>query len=208
MKAEDLKNRIDTLLSQMGNTSGHELFQAALSLVTSVYGAESPQARTLLKEAEQIGSRYSGAGTSDQLVYAAEGALQNLRGEIEAGLIGNLRKTLTGEVLSDFVQLARLALNETTESAKNVAAVLSAAVYEDTMRRLAESAGISHNEKLADTLTELKNKGILQGAQVGIANSYLNFRNSALHAQWERIDREAVVSVLGFVEQLLIKHFS
>jgi hypothetical protein len=29
-----------------------------------------------------------------------------------------------------------------------------------------------------------------------------------LAEQWERIDREAVASVLGFVERLLLKHFS
>jgi hypothetical protein len=60
---------------------------------------------------------------------------------------------------------------------------------------------------LADVLTALKDNGILQGSQVGIAQSYLNFRNNALHAKWDQIERESVASVLGFVEQLLLKHF-
>lgn len=54
----------------------------------------------------------------------------------------------------------------------------------------------------------MKDAGLLVAPQLGIALSYLNFRNHALHAQWNVIDRAAVESVLGFVEQLLLKHFS
>ncbi len=36
----------------------------------------------------------------------------------------------------------------------------------------------------------------------------LPFRNHALHAEWETIDRTLVGSVLGLVQELLLKHFS
>ncbi len=49
---------------------------------------------------------------------------------------------------------------------------------------------------------------MIKSPQIGIAQSYLTFRNRALHANWNEIQRESVVSVLGFVEQLLLKHFS
>jgi hypothetical protein len=61
---------------------------------------------------------------------------------------------------------------------------------------------------LQDVITELKNESLLKGSQVGIANSYLNFRNNALHAQWEKIERESVASVLGFCEQLMLKEIA
>jgi hypothetical protein len=94
-----------------------------------------------------------------------------------------------------------------TDESKNVAAVLAAAAFEDTLRRMASHHGIPHTEKLADLLNELKTKKLLQGSQVGIANSYLNFRNNALHAQWDKVERAGVASVLGFVEQLLLTNF-
>jgi uncharacterized protein YutE (UPF0331/DUF86 family) len=131
----------------------------------------------------------------------------NLKAELDAGVVGSLQRVITGEVITDFVRLARTAMEEKEEQAKNVAAVLAASVYEDTMRRLALTNGLPHAEKLADVLTALKDNGILQGSQVGIAQSYLNFRNNALHAKWDQIERESVASVLGFVEQLLLKHF-
>jgi hypothetical protein len=128
--------------------------------------------------------------------------------DIKLGLTENLRTKIAGEVLTDFLQLSRTALEEKGNDTKNVAAVLAAALFEDTIRRLAIANGIPHLEKLADVLKELKDKGIIQGTQVGIAQSYLSFRNNALHAQWEKVEKESVASVLGFVEQLLMKNFS
>ena len=106
------------------------------------------------------------------------------------------------------VKLSRESLGESGDGAKNVAAVLAAAAFEDTIRRLAEQEGISEQgRKLADVLTDLKNQEVLAGAQVGIAQSYLKFRNDALHAQWDAVERSGVNIVLGFTEQLIVKHF-
>ena len=90
-----------------------------------------------------------------------------------------------------------------------MAAVLAAAVYEDTIRRMGFMfAGITDRPKLQMVINSLKERGTLKGAQVSIAQSYLPFRNDALHADWGKIERESIMSVLGFVEELLVKHFS
>ncbi|KAB2960461.1 MAG: hypothetical protein F9K13_05220 [Candidatus Methylomirabilis oxygeniifera] len=123
-------------------------------------------------------------------------------------MLGSLRDAVTSEVLSDLIKLARTVSDEGGEATKNVAAVLAAAAFEDSLRRLAASAGLPHQEKLADVVTALKEKDVLQGAQVGIAQSYLSFRNRALHAKWTEVDRPEVASILGFTEALLVKHFS
>ncbi|MFZ0319468.1 MAG: hypothetical protein WAL56_10115 [Candidatus Sulfotelmatobacter sp.] len=69
-------------------------------------------------------------------------------------------------------------------------------------------AGVVGKDDLADVLKKLKDADVIKSPQIGIAQSYLTFRNRALHANWNEIQRESVVSVLGFVEQLLLKHFS
>ncbi len=73
---------------------------------------------------------------------------------------------------------------------------------------MAAKEGIAYHERLADILTELKNKGVLQGAMVGVAQSYLSFRNRALHAKWAELDIASVQSALAFTEQLLLQHFA
>lgn len=206
-----LKSRVDSLLAggwdAKDATRGHELFQGVVTLLIAVHGSDSVHVKSLVKESEQIRSKYGPSAVSSWVAVVAIGALKNLKAELDAGLIGSLQRTITGEVLTDFIQLARTTLEEKGDAAKNVASVLAASVYEDTIRRLAATNGISHMDKLANVLAALKEKGLLQGSQVGIANSYLSFRNNALHSHWDKVEREAVVSVLGFVEQLLLKHF-
>ena len=141
-------------------------------------------------------------------VRAARGTLTNLKEELDAGMVGSLRMHLTADVLTDFLQLARAILDEDSAKAKNVAAVLTAAAFEDTIRRMGVSlAGSLGGENLQDVIGSLKTADILQPPQLGIALSYLSFRNHALHAEWEEIDRASIHSVLAFVEQLLQKHF-
>ena len=69
-------------------------------------------------------------------------------------------------------------------------------------------AGITGRPDLQDVVIKLKSGGIIQPPQIGIASSYLKFRNDALHADWNQIERPAIHSVLAFVEQLLLKHFA
>ena len=73
---------------------------------------------------------------------------------------------------------------------------------------LESASNVANQKKLADVVTALKQEGVLEGAQVGIAQSYLSFRNRALHAKWNEVNRPEVASVLGFTEALLVKHFS
>src|ERR1700674_1147971 len=211
MDTTDILKRIDELLVLVpGVHEAPQLSQGAISLLTLVYGSKSTQVAQLQTALAAIHRHSSGhALKGQQLSQVAQGALKNLKREIESGLTGNLRQQISAEVLTDLIQLARTVLNEPGDGAKNVAAVLTAAAFEDTIRRMGETfAGIIGREDLSDVLTKLKGAGVIQSPQVGIAQSHLSFRNHALHANWEKIGRESVHSVLGFVEQLLLKHFS
>jgi hypothetical protein len=185
-----------------------EMFHGAVDIMVVLYGPSSVQLQNFLKEEESIRQNYVGRGGAVFRQQLAQGVLKNLKAAIETGIIESLQKATTGEVLSDFLQLARTVFEEKGDNAKNVASVLAAALFEDTIRRIAILNGIPHIEKLQDVITELKNESLLKGSQVGIANSYLNFRNNALHAQWEKIERESVASVLGFCEQLMLKEIA
>jgi hypothetical protein len=203
-----LTQRIDDLLALAAklragsSTNLTELYQRTLTLMVAVYGGESHQ---VTDWRASIGKVSGYTPMHDRLLYF-EGALSALKADIEAGLVGDLQKRLTGEILSDFLQLARTAFDS---GAKDVAAVLTAALYEDTIRRLGtDLAGIVERDKLSDVLAALKKKEILQGTQFGIAQSYLQFRNAALHADWKKIEQSSIESALGFVQGLLLKHYS
>ena len=216
MDIPSLQRRIDELLARETDSLNHipiayELLEGALSLIAAVYGAECNQVVALREVAKSVQNRKDGRFSyhAQDIAAAARGALASLKGELAAGAVGSLQRRFEGGVLTDFIQLARLVLEEAGENPKNVAAVFAAAAYEDTLRRMAETTGQSTTGiDLSDVINNfLKAKGILQAPQLGIAVAYLNFRNHALHARWEQIDRSSINSVLAFVEELLLKHF-
>lgn len=219
MPEATLVNRAKALLAKCQQkhegdwaAKGTELLQGTLTIMTEAYGHETPRVRSFQeahKRAFEDGVSHDFGWRARQAVPVIRGALENILGELDAGLIGNLRKEIAGEILTDFIQLARKTLEGQTDGAKNVAAVLAAAAYEDTIRRMGRDfAGVLGRDDLSDVITALKNQGVLKSPQLGIAISYMSFRNHALHANWEQIDRSSVASVLGFVEGLLLKHFS
>lgn len=208
MNQTDILRRIDELLV-LPFAKVPELVQGTISLLTLIYGPKSQQLENFKASLAPSRAEMMRHVEERRIIGVAQGALTNLKREIECGLAGNLKQQITGEVLTDFIQLARSVLNEQGDGAKNVAAVLAAAAFEDTIRRMGENlAGITGPDDLSEILKKLKDAGVIQSPQVGIALSYLSFRNHALHANWEKIQREAIHSVLGFVEQLLLKHFA
>ena len=211
MEPSDIVKRIDELLAlQVGVGNAALLSQGCVSLLSLVYGPKSVQIENFNSSIAPINKGDGSVGWKGQQVsVAAQGILKNLKREIESGLTGNFKLQVTGEVLTDFIQLARTFLNESGDGAKNVAAVLTAAAFEDTIRRMGETfAGVIGKDDLSEVLKRLKDAGVIQSPQVGIAQSYLSFRNHALHANWDKVERESIHSVLGFVEQLLLKHFA
>lgn len=217
MDIEALKKRIDDLidLAPKARNQGYlpeqtEVFNGAITIFSAIYGSDSHQVSTLLSLHKTITNLKDGRLENNfrALTSSAEGALKNLKSEIDGGLAGSLQKRMTSEVLTDLIQLARAVLAENGEGAKNVGAVLTAAAFEDTIRRMGTSfAGLMGKNDLSDVIDVLRQKGILVSPQLGTAQSFLSFRNHALHANWEKIDRSEVVSALAFVQELILKHF-
>jgi len=107
----------------------------------------------------------------------------NLGAEGRRRPLPSVDKRIASDVLSDFVALARETLQQPGDGPKNAAAVLAAAAYEDTLRRMAGGP----QKDLDEVITDLKKSRQLVASQLGIAVSFLNFRNRALHANWETI---------------------
>ena len=209
-----LKSRVDSLLTSFSQPSTIELqntlYLGTVSVMQAVYGPNSSQERDLRTYIEKLREK---SHPANQMVIAdsisaIKGALCSIKSEIDCGFVGTLRATLTGEVLTDIIKLTRAVLEEKGDDAKNVASVLAAAAFEDTIRKLADIKKCGVAEKLSDLLIRIKDAGVLQGAEVGIAQSYLSFRNRALHAKWIEVDRPSVESVIAFIEQIILKHFT
>jgi hypothetical protein len=198
--SEAWSKEAEAILKGGAGTSHAEAVKFATSMLTALYGAESPQLR-------QFRDGCKGQGPFG-LLQNSLGAIRATLRELKAGLILNLRVAVAGEVLTELIRLAKDILVDRTEAAAHVGSVLVAAAYEGVLRRMAdEFAGVANRPKLQDVVTALKDAGVLKGGQVGTPQSYLKFRNDSLHADWDAVDLSQVNSCLAFAESLLLKHF-
>jgi hypothetical protein len=137
------------------------------------------------------------------------GLLESAKEAIQHGTATSARVLDFGEILSDLVLLAKEALARADNGSKNVAAVLTAAAFEDTIRRLGDThAQVTGRPDLSHVIDALKHHGVLKGAALTTALGYLKFRNDALHADWDALDRAVVGSCVAYTEGLLLKHFA
>lgn len=207
---ESWLKRARAVLAQPAGHSSSEPVQFATSMLTAIYGPQSTQLKVFLDGCGAISKGSSGAGNAaHHLYHHAHGAIRNAIAEVEGGLVTSLRVLVAGEILSELVRLGRETLQEQTDAAKNVAAVLTSTAFEDLIRRMgAELAGVTGRPELHEVMTTLKNAGILKGGEVGTAQSFLKFRNDSLHAHWENVSRAQVESCIGFIDGMLLKRFS
>ena len=138
METGDIITRIGELEAQ---DEAAELVAGTTSLLALIYGDGSPQLTSYAKQLEQIHKKpqLMSHVREREVVECSQVTLRNLKREIEGGLTRNLRQQVAGEVLTDLIQLARTVLSEQGDKAKNVAAVLAAASFEDTIRRMGQS---------------------------------------------------------------------
>ena len=135
-----------------------------------------------------------------------KGIFKSAKQDYEGGYVFKLELLLSGEIFGDFVALSKKSLKE---GYKDIAAVLSCAALEDVLKRFAIINGLAVEDKnMPEVVSALKSKGLVRGAQKSLLDTMPKIRNLALHAKWDKISPEDVNSVIGFVEQFILSHFS
>lgn len=170
------------------------------NLIKAVFGEDSPHYINFAQALEQCHNGY------DYEIHALQGVFQSAKEDFEGGYVFNVDLQISGEVFGDFVVLAQQSL---TEGHKDVAAVLASAALEDALKRYANAAGLNiDNQSMVEVINALKSEGLVSGAQKSLLDAMPKIRNSAMHANWEKISGPDVSSVIGFVEQFLLTKFS
>lgn len=172
---------------------------SAMHLIRTVFSEGSPT----YKNFEQA---YDRCGGYDDQIAPLKGIFKAAKADFEGGYLFTVRASISGEIFGDFVGLAKAALKE---DSKDVAAVLACAALEDALKRYAESEGLIVEDKVMQKVVNaLKAKGLVTGAQKSLLDTMPKIRDYAMHANWEKISSQDVGSVIGFVEQFLLSHFS
>jgi len=140
------------------------------------------------------------------IITVCLGKIEFLKVELELGLLKSIRKEITGEIVSDFLSLARQAISDNN---KEVASVLACASLEDILKKYAKSSDLNIEDKsMSEVVNSLKTKGAISSAQSNILKGYVQIRNKVFHAEWEKFEKADINSIIGFSEQFIIEHFN
>jgi hypothetical protein len=174
---------------------------SALNIIEVSFGVDSvhfEQLKKAIADWETQGFDYS--------IEAAKGVFLAARADFEGGYVSSLEQGIAGEVFGSLFNSARAALEE---GYKDSAAVLASAAFEDSLKKIGTLHGLNVAEQeLGNFIGALKSQQLLQGGAAKSAEHYQNLRNWAFHANWQKITEEQVGGLIGFVEQLLLRHLS
>lgn len=172
---------------------------SVLSLVHRIFGDDS-------QHFINMRAAYERCDGTDYTVKAMIGVFRAAKVDFEGGYLFEIESSVSSEIFGDFVALAKTALGE---GSKDVAAVLACAALEDSLKRYAAMRGLAVNDKvMQEVVSALKTKGLVGGAQKSLLDTMPKIRDYAMHANWGKITEQDVGSVIGFVEQFLLTHFS
>ena len=208
---DSILNRINELLEMpmdsVSPTDASEITFAVISILESIYGVHSTQVGMVETLQQRVYSIKTTEGTkASMIVRNLRGYLRELKAAIEEGRIVNIQSVVQGEVLGNFLVLAREALDE---AQKNVAAVLACAALEDALKRCASEKELDvEDQDMSEVVNALKSKGVIRGAQGQVLRGYVRIRNKAFHAEWDAVDVPSVNGIIAFTEMFLIEHFS
>lgn len=186
--------------------ASHQQFYAwatsALNAIQGVFGKDSPHYTRFEVELSRISNNYVWQNQLDSF----RGIFLGAKSDVDGGYLFDVQATFSGEIFGDFVATAKAALAEGQHA---VAAVLACAALEDALKRFATSQGLSvENKTMEDVINALKTKGLVSGAQKTLLAAMPKIRNQAMHAEWSKLTPQDAGSVIGFVEQFLLSHFS
>jgi hypothetical protein len=127
MNLSTIKARVDSLLAMASQRPSISLYSTLLhgtiGVVQALYGPDSSQERELRAYTQRLrdNALVMNLQTPGQSIEAIRGTLESIKAEMDTGFVGSLRATLTGEILTDLIKLARTVLMEPGDDAKNVA---------------------------------------------------------------------------------------
>jgi HEPN domain-containing protein len=173
-----------------------------MNAIRGVFGQDSPHYQRFEHEMSSITNNM----VWERKLYSLRGIFLGAKSDVDGGHLFMLEASFTGEVFGDFVATAKAAL---AEGHHPVAAVLACAALEDALKRYARANGLTVDGKvLEDIVGALKSKGLVSGPQKALLAAMPKIRNSAMHADWSKITLQDAGSVIGYVEQFLLEHFS
>ena len=139
------------------------------------------------------------------MIRAAPGILQALRANYAAGYLQTVEELIHADVFADFLEMAAHLLRQ---GYKDPAAVMTGSALEEHLRKLCEKHSISllrgdEPRKASALNDDLKRADVYANLDHKSVTAWLDLRNDAAHAHYERYERPQVQLMLDGVRDFL-----
>jgi hypothetical protein len=184
----------------------NQVFLNIMTIIESLYGKNDNRIKML----SELKAKFDIVPWNTERIgvfnKTCAGFLDGIKKDIENNLILNVERQTIGSVVADIISLAKTSADE---NVKDVAAVLGSAALEDALKRYAKLNGVDADERaMTDVINLLKSKGLVKGPQASLLGGYVQTRNRAFHAQWDKLDLPEIKSLIYFTEQFILEKLS
>ncbi|MDO9470933.1 MAG: hypothetical protein Q7J23_09485 [Nitrosomonas sp.] len=175
---------------------------SVLSFISMVYGKDHSHYSEFDKAAK--GNYVSDAGQGHGILLA-------IQDEIDGEWIFSVKKLVSAEIFSDFLEMAEHLL---AQDYKDPAAVMIGSVLEENLRQLCHSAGIETEiekdgaliPKSADRInSDLAKAEVYTKLDQKSVTAWLDLRNKAAHGKYAEYEKEQVVLMMRSVTDFLAR---
>ena len=175
---------------------------SVLSFIAMVYGKDHSHYSEFDKAVK---------GNFESDVKQGHGILLAIQDEIDGGWIFSVKKLVSAEIFSDFLEMASHLLEQ---DYKDPAAVMIGSVLEENLRQLCHSAGIETEiekdgtpvPKKADQLnSDLAKAEVYTKLDQKAVTMWLDLRNKAAHGKYREYEKEQVVLMMQGVTDFLAR---
>jgi hypothetical protein len=185
-------------VAEVPNTEYQQFKASSLDFLTMVFGGEGEMTKACREPLRQA---YQTVGQ----VQRGIGALKAARGSIEAGFLERLESLVSGDVFSDFLEMAD---HLAGESYVSPGASLSGAVLEDGLRRICNKNGITPTpgDGLASMNDKLVKGAVYNKTVHGQVDVWRRIRNDADHGNFSSYTAPQVKQMIDGIREFLARY--
>lgn len=142
-------------------------------------------------------------GIYQQDIAILVGHLKAIRDAVKAGELRRFEDQVAAGDLRQFLDYSKVFGNQ---GRKVESSVIASAVFEDAVRRIADSHGIDRTTKLDVLISALQSARVISKLEAKKLRVYASIRNAALHASWDEFELSDVIDLIDGTDNLVNQH--
>lgn len=167
-----------------------------LNITKHIYGYGHPNFQRIINSLNEASLRS---------LQQMKGVLLGTKTDLKKGYLDSIESKIIIEIQTDFLSTAS---DFVETGSKDQASILSCAVLEDSLKRLAQKSNLNNlmNKELRVVAEGLFKNDIIEKSTLSSILGFRNLRNASFHAQWDEVSIESVKLLIVFLNTFIDRY--